>query len=98
MCYKWQGTTLILNCYIQPKAREDSITGLHDGRLKIRLTAAPVDGKANKHLLKFLAQQFQLPLKRISLLSGQNSRLKRISISDPVQIPQTLQLIFSATI
>ena len=41
-----------LRIFLQPKASRDQIVGLHDGELKIVITAPPVDGAANAHLLK----------------------------------------------
>jgi uncharacterized protein (TIGR00251 family) len=48
--------------------------------LKVRITAAPVAGAANKHLLKFLAKQLKIPQGRLSLKSGAASRAKSIAI------------------
>ena len=53
----WQDDNLILNIRLQPRASCDEIVAIQaDGRLKIRITAPPVDGKANDHLLQFLAR------------------------------------------
>ena len=45
--YSWQDDALILLCRLQPRAAQDGFAEVVDGRLKIRITAAPVDGKAN---------------------------------------------------
>jgi len=47
---------LLLYARISPKSAADRLGPLHDGRLKIAVTAAPDKGKANAHLLKFLAR------------------------------------------
>lgn len=88
----WQGEDLILSCRLQPKAAKDEFTSLGEGQLKIRITAAPVDGKANKHLIKYLAKQFKVPQDRVTIMSGENSRLKRIKIARPQCIPAALGL------
>ena len=44
---------LRLKIVLQPKASKDQIVGLHDDELKITITAPPIDGQANAHLLKF---------------------------------------------
>ena len=54
--FRWDGDDLILECHLQPAARSDDFCGLHGDRLKIRLTAPPVEGKANAYLMAFLAK------------------------------------------
>jgi len=90
----WQGEDLILSCRLQPKASKDEFTNLGQGQLKIRITAPPVDGKANRHLVKYLARQFKVPQDRVTIMSGENSRVKRIKIARPQCIPEALGLDF----
>jgi uncharacterized protein (TIGR00251 family) len=90
--YRWDGEDLILECHLQPKASRDEFAGLHGERLKIRLTAPPVDGKANAHLLAFLASAFAVGKSQVSLESGQQSRQKRVRIKQPRQLPEALGL------
>jgi uncharacterized protein (TIGR00251 family) len=70
-----------LKVYVQPKASANRIAGLHAGALKICITAPPVDGKANKAIISYLAQFFGLPKTAVSIDSGQHSRTKRVRIS-----------------
>ena len=87
----WQDDTLILNIRLQPRASRDEIVAVQaDGWLKIRITAPPVDGKANDHLLKFLARICGVSRSSVTLLSGQTGRNKRVSISQPRQLPPPL--------
>lgn len=90
----WQGEDLILNCRLQPKSAKDEFASLGEGQIKIRITAPPVDGKANKHLVKYLAKQFKVPQDRVTIMSGENSRQKRIKIERPQCIPDALGLDF----
>lgn len=90
--FTWQGEDLILNCRLHPKAAKDAFTNLSDGQLKIRITAPPVDGKANRHLVKYLAKQFKVPQDRVTIMSGENSRQERIKIARPQAIPEALRL------
>lgn len=55
---------LVLRLYIQPKASRDSIVGLHGDEVKVAITAPPVDGRANSHLVKFLGKQFRVAKSR----------------------------------
>lgn len=81
------GDDLILLCHIQPGAKRSELAGEHGDRLKIRLQAPPVDGKANSALIKFLAKLFGVPRNAINIESGELSRQKRVRISNPVQWP-----------
>lgn len=87
---------LILDLRIQPRAARDEIVGYHGGRLKIRLTAPPVDGKANQHLIEFLADVFAVPKRDVVLLSGETSREKRVRIVAPKRMPGVLDKVSAA--
>ena len=58
------------------------ISGLLDGMLKIKITAAPEKGKANQSLIKFLSALLGIKKNTISIISGQTSQVKQIQISD----------------
>ena len=78
---------LELALHVQPGAKRTDIAGLHGEALKIRLAAPPVDGKANAALRRFLADAFGVPLQRVSILRGENSRQKLVRIEAPVERP-----------
>lgn len=67
--------------HAQPGAKRDSIVGEFNDRLKIALTAPPVDGKANAHLIKYLSKKFGVPKSCIELVNGETSRSKRFRLS-----------------
>lgn len=90
--YSWQNDNLILNCYLQPKASNDVIVGLHGESVKIRITSPPIEGKANAHLVKFLAKQFGVAKSAVSIVSGELGRQKRVRIESPKKIPKTLTI------
>jgi len=85
--YRWQDGDLILSIRVQPRASRDEIVGLHGEHLKIRLTAPPVDGRANQHLVRFLAKYCQVPRAHVELISGQTGRTKRVRIKQPNRLP-----------
>jgi uncharacterized protein (TIGR00251 family) len=57
-------------------------------RLRVRIKSPPVGGKANKCLVKFFAEQFDVSMSKIELISGQSNRNKRIAIHSPVTQPE----------
>ena len=71
----------------QPKASKDEFAEVLDKRLKNRTTAPPSDGKANQHLINFLARQFKVSKSQIELLAGHDFREKRFMIRTPKQLP-----------
>lgn len=77
--------------FLQPKASRDQIIGLYDNQLKIAITAPPIDGQANLHLLKFLSKLFKVPKTKIILEKGELQRHKQIFIPEPKQIPIEIQ-------
>jgi len=85
--YQWQDDDLLLSVRVQPKASRDEIIGPHENALKIRITAPPVDGKANTHLIRFLAKTFGVPKSRVEIVSGETGRLKRLRIQAPRVLP-----------
>jgi uncharacterized protein (TIGR00251 family) len=73
----------VLAVRVIPRARKDEIVEiLDDGTVKIRLTAPPVEGKANKALVSFLSRVIMVPRSQIEILRGEKSRNKLISIHD----------------
>jgi uncharacterized protein (TIGR00251 family) len=81
--YRWQGEDLILFVRLQPRASRNEILAEQDGRLKIRLTAPPVEGKANTALRKFLAKTFGVANQQVTLEAGDSHRDKRLRIHNP---------------
>lgn len=72
---------------LTPKAAADGIDGWAEdaqGRpfLKVRVRAAPVEGRANAALLVFLSKVLDVPKSRLSLLAGDSARLKQIEVQD----------------
>lgn len=90
-CYEWQGQDLIIRIRVQPRASHNGFAEMLEDRIKLRLTAAPVDGKANAHLKKYLAGLFRVPGGRIEIISGETGRNKRVRIADPQRLPDFIQ-------
>ncbi len=84
------GGVFILTLYIQPGARRTEVVGLHGGAMKIKLAAAPVEGKANAALLKYLADCFEVSRNQVVLKQGEKSRRKTVMILQSKHSPDTL--------
>ncbi len=69
---------------VQPRSSRAVIAGCHGDALKIKLTAPPVGGAANKQCIQILAKALSLPKSAITITSGQTSRIKQISL-EPIQ-------------
>lgn len=65
---------------VQPRASRDAIEGEWQGALKVRLTAPPVDDRANEALRRLLAARLNVPLAAVRIVSGERSRTKRIEV------------------
>jgi hypothetical protein len=70
----------VLELHVQPGAKKSEFAGKHGERLKVRLAAPPVDGKANAALIEFLAAHYDVPRRNVSIESGLASRQKRVAI------------------
>jgi uncharacterized protein (TIGR00251 family) len=67
---------------VVPRASKSEIVGEHDGALKVRLAAPPVDGAANEELIRLLAKEFGVAKSDFEIFGGQTSKTKHISISN----------------
>ena len=73
---------LTVRVHVQPRAKQTGISGAHNGALKVKLTAPPVDDAANRALIEFFSSLFHLPKSRITILAGPKSRDKVLQIKD----------------
>lgn len=73
------GVSLLVR--VIPRAGATRLAGLRDGRLLVRLAAAPVDGAANEALISLFATILKLPPRNISVVSGARSRNKQLAIT-----------------
>ena len=65
---------------MQPRGRRDEIAGERDGRIVVRVTAPPVEGRANEALRKLLAKRLGVPKSAVSVIRGERSRDKTVRI------------------
>lgn len=88
--YQWQGQDLLLFCHLQPGASKTEFSGLHGDRLRIRIKAPPVDGKANAAIIEFLSREFSVAKNQVIIEQGELGRQKTIRIRTLKQIPKQL--------
>lgn len=82
-CLRPDGNAICIFVHAQPNARATEVVGLHDGRLKVRVAAPALDGRANDRLLEYLHRRLDLPANRVVLVKGHHSRMKTIEITSP---------------
>jgi uncharacterized protein (TIGR00251 family) len=80
MIYTEDKNVIQLNIKALPGASRTEFAGIKDDRLRIRVAAAPEDGKANAEMLVFLSKSLGCPRRDLKILSGEKSRLKTISL------------------
>jgi uncharacterized protein (TIGR00251 family) len=71
---------IIFSVRVVPRSSRTVIAGVHDGQLKVRVAAPPVDGAANEELIRGLAKALELPARAIEVLRGQTGRSKQLRV------------------
>lgn len=69
-----------IECYVTPRAAKSKIKGVRVGALAVALNAPPVEGKANKALIEFIADLLSIPKSRVSIIKGETSRNKLVFV------------------
>lgn len=72
---------VVLQLWIQPRARKNELVGIQDGALKVRLTSPPVEGAANELCREYFAKLLGVSRGDVMLIAGERSRHKRLLIS-----------------
>jgi uncharacterized protein len=75
-----RGPDLLLRLRVRPRASPEGISGVRDGRLLVRVSAAPVDGAANERLMRILSRELAMPLAALTLMRGVTSRDKDVLV------------------
>lgn len=87
----------LFSVYIQPGAKKTQTCGLYNGHLKVKVNAPPVDGKANENLIAFIAKQFVVPKSRVSIVSGEKNRLKKVKIRNVDDMSEMNKILIGLT-
>ena len=80
----------LLAIHVQPGAKRSEVAGLHGDALKIRVAAAPVEGKANAALIAYLAKALGVSKRAVTVLKGEASREKLVRVADQGAKPEAL--------
>jgi uncharacterized protein (TIGR00251 family) len=70
----------VIELAVQSRAPRTEFAGIHDGALRLRVTAPPVDGAANAAVLDYLARQLGVSRSKLEIVGGQTSRRKRVLV------------------
>jgi len=88
-CIRISKSYLFLDIKAVPGASASALGDVKEGRLKVKIAAAPEDGKANEELRSFLGKLLGFPKRDIVLESGEKSRLKTLRF--PVSVRERLE-------
>ena len=81
--YFWNGGALVLHIFLQPRASQNEWAGRHNGRIRLRVTVAPVDNQANRECVKFISKSLNTAKTNVKVVRGQTSRFKTVEIHKP---------------
>jgi len=83
----WDGDTLVLNILGTPAAKRDAIGRPKGHQLRVSVTAAPVQGRATDHMVRFLAGKFGVSPSDIEVVFGRKNVNKQLRIKSPAKLP-----------
>ena len=84
-CLSARGDGVLLQLSVVPNAKRTEVDGLHDGALRVRLAAPPIDGRANEALVAWLAKSLGVARRDVELVRGESSRRKQVAIGVPLE-------------
>jgi len=90
--YREDSAGVTFSVRVVPRASRSEVVGLHDGALKIRVAAPPVEGAANQELVRFLCKKLKVPRASVTLISGASSKNKIIRVANPTSTTRAVLL------
>lgn len=85
---------LVVDVYVQPRAARPGVAGRHGGALKVRVTAPPLEGRANEEAARLLADALHVRVADVTLVHGARSRWKRFAVrGDPAALAARLAAV-----
>ena len=76
--YFWNGDTLVLHIFLQPRASQNEWPNRHNWRIRLRVTVAPVDNQATRECVKFFSKSLNTTKTNVKLVRAQTSRFKTV--------------------
>lgn len=73
---------VVLHLKVLPRSSRNQLAGVHNGEIKLKLTAPPVEGAANKCCCDYLAKILQIPVSRVEIIAGATSQHKKVLVRD----------------
>lgn len=86
----WEGDTLVLNILGRPRAKKTAIGKVIGKQLEVHVAENPVRGRATAHLVRFLAEEFQVPESSITVVFGVYNVNKQLRIAAPKRLPAVI--------
>jgi uncharacterized protein len=75
---------LVFRIKVTPRSSRCEIAGVQDGVLKLKITAPPVEGKANEECIRYLSDAIGVKRNQVTIIGGHKSRIKTIAVKDMV--------------
>lgn len=76
-----RGSAVRIDIYVQPRAARTEVVGPHGDAIKLRVAAPPVEGEANREVVRFLAKTLGVPAAAVELVSGETGRRKVVEVT-----------------
>lgn len=88
--FTWEEDTLVLNILGTPNAKRDAIGKVKGHQLRVSVTAVPRAGRATDHMVRFLAEEFEVAVSDIEVVFGRMNVNKQLRIKAPKRIPPVI--------
>jgi uncharacterized protein (TIGR00251 family) len=79
--YTERDGAIIFSVRVVPRASQSRVVGEHDGALRVRIAAPPVEGAANRELIRTLARALHVPSRAVEITGGHSSKLKQVRVA-----------------
>ena len=94
--YSFEGNAIVFRVQVVPRASRSEIVGEHNGSLRVRIAAPPVDGAANDELIAVLAKKVKVPRSAVTITSGKSARLKQVRITSAKDLELLKNLLLTS--